>query len=633
MRVLAPPTQNVIKVCAVSQSSATCIWEVGFGVVCYFCNPMSARVLCEVCGKEYAASAIYDHKTKEHGGEGGGRNTFACPKCAETFTSKQGRDYHVVSKHVPKAEWPHPCPNPGCIFRAASSGNLRKHLSKCTGAKVPMSEAKCQARRQEALCKEAERRKKQRHALKAQDPEAYETMRQREREQERARATGAEYKLRKARWRLANVAKCREYWRRYMSKPKVKDRKAAYWRSEHYKKLKSEYIKAHPRSASGRIVSQIIRKHRNMSLSVEEAEAWRGKQPVLKRLLADQCYYCGLEQASGADRLDNGVGYTDENIVPSCAVCNMMKGPFSADEFWSRCQEIVEYQMHCSEENVQLAPAEDVTAAMPVRDVPLRLKLLARAKHRGFPMTLTADDLDLCDDPDTRCWYCGVSRRVEVLGLDRLDSQRGYEPDNCVPCCGSCNFMKSDLAPDTFVDRVFAVHQQLQSVQSNPDLQGTVGQRLAQRWKETSSRVALDPALALPRPKDGPTQTVVADGDPRAASIPEHVLCLSLGEVYHNSEGCSKVQGRLFVRMHWAAAKQKHMRPCRECRLWIRAVETQAVFHNPTVIRAKRGYRYRAEVTESEAEQRTRLALESMLHPSPNEAQVEGEACKNRVCP
>lgn len=39
---------------------------------------------------------------------------------------------------------------------------------------------------------------------------------------------------------------------------------------------------------------------------------------------------------------------------------------------------------------------------------------------------------------------------VPINGVDRVDSSRGYELNNCVPCCGKCNKMKLDLSEAEF---------------------------------------------------------------------------------------------------------------------------------------------------------------------------------------
>ena len=37
-------------------------------------------------------------------------------------------------------------------------------------------------------------------------------------------------------------------------------------------------------------------------------------------------------------------------------------------------------------------------------------------------------------------------------GVDRLDSNKGYTQENCVPCCGEVNIMKNTLSKDNFID-------------------------------------------------------------------------------------------------------------------------------------------------------------------------------------
>ena len=40
------------------------------------------------------------------------------------------------------------------------------------------------------------------------------------------------------------------------------------------------------------------------------------------------------------------------------------------------------------------------------------------------------------------CVYCGFNDGI--VGLDRVDSKKGYMKDNIVPCCKVCNYMKLD---------------------------------------------------------------------------------------------------------------------------------------------------------------------------------------------
>lgn len=77
------------------------------------------------------------------------------------------------------------------------------------------------------------------------------------------------------------------------------------------------------------------------------------------------------------------------------------------------------------------------------------------------------------------CYYCGeIDERVSrgllqskfatdsdiqytkryINGIDRLDNNRGYELDNCVPCCAQCNKMKLNYPKEYFYKRVETIY-------------------------------------------------------------------------------------------------------------------------------------------------------------------------------
>ena len=63
------------------------------------------------------------------------------------------------------------------------------------------------------------------------------------------------------------------------------------------------------------------------------------------------------------------------------------------------------------------------------------------------------------------CFYCGMTPKKNghylgsFNGIDRIDSNRDYTLDNCVPCCKTCNYAKQSLHRDDFIQwigRAFA---------------------------------------------------------------------------------------------------------------------------------------------------------------------------------
>lgn len=90
------------------------------------------------------------------------------------------------------------------------------------------------------------------------------------------------------------------------------------------------------------------------------------------------------------------------------------------------------------------------------------------ARKRGLTFNLSRDEFHLITAQD--CHYCGAqpaqrhSRRhfngaFIYNGIDRKDSDRGYEPDNCLPCCGTCNVMKQDLGYADFLRHIARIYQ------------------------------------------------------------------------------------------------------------------------------------------------------------------------------
>lgn len=89
----------------------------------------------------------------------------------------------------------------------------------------------------------------------------------------------------------------------------------------------------------------------------------RNKEFLLNRgefekIVLDNCYYCGNHPkiypnngnyngnipVNGIDRKDNAVGYTLNNCVPCCSICNFMKVKMSDDAFLSHVEKISEFQ-------------------------------------------------------------------------------------------------------------------------------------------------------------------------------------------------------------------------------------------------------------------------------------------------
>jgi hypothetical protein len=69
------------------------------------------------------------------------------------------------------------------------------------------------------------------------------------------------------------------------------------------------------------------------------------------------------------------------------------------------------------------------------------------AKSRNLLLDLTFEEfMTFWQRP---CSYCG--EEIKAIGLDRVDNTKGYSIDNCVSCCGYCNWMKKDLSVSDWI--------------------------------------------------------------------------------------------------------------------------------------------------------------------------------------
>ena len=91
------------------------------------------------------------------------------------------------------------------------------------------------------------------------------------------------------------------------------------------------------------------------------------------------------------------------------------------------------------------------------------------AKRKGFIFTIDVSFFgNLVDKP---CFYCGIKPMLgEVIGIDRIDNKKGYEKNNCLPCCSDCNYSKRTRSISDFVNhcRKVVEYQNLKLTNTNP---------------------------------------------------------------------------------------------------------------------------------------------------------------------
>jgi hypothetical protein len=83
------------------------------------------------------------------------------------------------------------------------------------------------------------------------------------------------------------------------------------------------------------------------------------------------------------------------------------------------------------------------------------------ALKRNIPFNLTIDDFnkiitkncDYCNVPPQQVLHKkGMKYDLTYNGIDRVDNNRGYSIDNCVPACKFCNLAKRNFKREEFIE-------------------------------------------------------------------------------------------------------------------------------------------------------------------------------------
>lgn len=103
-------------------------------------------------------------------------------------------------------------------------------------------------------------------------------------------------------------------------------------RGKVYSKNPGEYIKRYRRSVKGK-----YSRYKKNSKSIGRVFALSFEE--FSNILSQPCFYCG-EGSYGIDRKNNNEGYTLNNSLPACWICNRMKINYDFNFFIEHCKKI-----------------------------------------------------------------------------------------------------------------------------------------------------------------------------------------------------------------------------------------------------------------------------------------------------
>jgi hypothetical protein len=262
-----------------------------------------------------------------------------------------------------------------------------------------------------------------------------------------------------------------------------------------------------------------------------------------------------------------------------------MKGPMTLNEFMNVIKRITEYQTRIKE-NEHKQEEEEKKVEIPKRKTPWSQYIYYVTKRKKLIFELNSQDLLNYDEPKTCCFYCGISRRYVVLGIDRMNSQLGYVRENCVPCCSQCNYMKRELLPEEFKQHVYSLYNYFVI---NSKLSDEYLKQLSQDlW---SSSICDVDGFQHPRR----IRSIESSLPVETLNMEEEVICLSSSPYYHELK-CIVIMdldGKMrentvdrYKKIKLSEAIELGKIPCRRCRKEFLVKENDSV-HTTTMRKLK----------------------------------------------
>jgi hypothetical protein len=188
------------------------------------------------------------------------------------------------------------------------------------------------------------------------------------------------------------------------------------------------------------------------------------------KLFSEPCYYCNkIEIINGIDRIDSNKCYEDTNCVSCCIQCNFMKNDTDKNKFIKLCEHIATYN------NLYNGEIDRTILENTKFGRYSQYKKRALEKNKEFKLTKN-EFIIITSQP---CYYCGVSDKTYyddygAGGIDRVDSNKGYIFDNCVPCCGMCNQMKLDYTKEEFLNQCLQITSNQLNFTNKTDMEDNI---------------------------------------------------------------------------------------------------------------------------------------------------------------
>lgn len=175
-------------------------------------------------------------------------------------------------------------------------------------------------------------------------------------------------------------------------------------------------------------------------------------------LIKHPCTYCGTIDErgfNGVDRLDCKKGYTLENGVSCCTMCNLMKASLSVCVFKKRIEHM------CT--HLGFIQGRLFTEVFPPSQGGSLRTVQKRATQKSLAFDLTPEFFDALHK--NGCYLCGKQNDETSghrNGTDRINNAGGYTQDNVRACCCQCNLMKKNFDENVFYEKLQQIWRHIQ---------------------------------------------------------------------------------------------------------------------------------------------------------------------------
>ena len=251
-------------------------------------------------------------------------------------------------------------------------------------------------------------------------------------------------------WKKNNREKISGYWLKYRSK-RIAELGDKYWENNAKRaQERRDQISEEERLMNNKTVRQNI----NHKLQYYKQRAklknipWNITDDMARELFTNKCYYCNCdpgETHNGIDRVNNNDGYSEDNAVSACTMCNMLKACLDYDIFLKRCEHILTH--------LGIIQGHLYSNIFPNSRPSLYNGYKRRAEQKGISFTLSENEYNTLISGT--CYLCGTSAcNNHINGIDRFNSDEGYTLENSRSCCTECNYLKNKYSYDIFINKL-----------------------------------------------------------------------------------------------------------------------------------------------------------------------------------